>query len=118
MYKNTFLSGYLRGHGLKVFEIEIFSEQGSAQENHELEILKDKYAQFVLNQLILPKKKTIVSKTVYYFELWGDFTSKEVKNVKDFTMTEIPNFKQLEKDFKIQLRKDNEVEEIVQDAEV
>jgi hypothetical protein len=84
-----------------------------AQSNYIVKLLKEKYTQFVLDQFILPKKKTLTSKGVYYFELWGDFTAKGIKNVKDFSMVEIPDFKKLEKEFKSQLRKDEKEDEVV-----
>lgn len=107
MYKNTFLSAYYRPHGDKIFEIEIASGV-SPEVDIELENLKQKYAQWVFEKLILPlkKKKQIDSKEVYYFELLGDFTKIEMKDYRDFSIDIIKNFKQKEKEFQNKLRKE------------
>ena len=106
MYKNVFLSGYY--YRSKISEIEIAS--GIDQEtDQELESLKSKYSQLVLDKLILPKKKSLNSKSAYYFQVWGDFTQKEMKRHEDFTMVEISDFKNLDKQFKTLLKKEDYV---------
>lgn len=111
MNKNVFLSGYYYGYGDKIKDVEIAS--GVDQETDiELEQSKNKFASWILNELIMPlkTKKKLSSKDVYYFELWGDFTQTQMKKYQDFTIKPISNFKKLEKDFISQLRKEEKDE--------
>lgn len=108
MYKNVFLSSYC--YKGKLSEIEVAS--GVSQElDNELESVKKVLAELVTSKLITPKLKTMGKKVHYYVELWGDFTAKEIKNVKDFIVVEMPKFKEDDKTFKIQLRKDEQKDE-------
>lgn len=112
MYKQAFISFYYLNKGVgKVFEI--LSTSGvDFGTDLQLEKEESEIVQLIINEYVKSKMKKL-PKSYFHVQMRADFTKTKIKNVENFEIMELKNFKLDDKNFKIQLRKEQEKDEPV-----